>query len=422
MQLRAAAALIAMTVATAGCDLELINPNSPTEATVLSNQDELLGLAVGLQGQWAGSVRYFALPSALVTDEWGPRARALANDRTLFAGEPDPTFLAVAEPYRATFQIMRTANNLLANAPTVIDGAGLQTGVIALAKLHKAMALGQAIQIYEEMPVELATEGSPAESREVVLDTVIALLESARSDLQGVSDADLAGFRSRVLDPGIDLRSSIDAMLARYYLIDGQYDAALAAAERADSENASVYTYAGNEMNPIYQYSIALDYVWPLEELALEAEAGDQRVSFWTDPTVVDEQDAATLISPAEYTDRYDVYPLYQPDEVTLIKAEVHARQGNLVAALAEINDVRTQCDEGVADPAPCLTPLTLLDVPTQDAMLAQIAYERRYELFLTGLRWEDLRRLGEFTGETPKVDFLPFPLRECDTNPNLEC
>lgn len=422
MHTRIGTALLAMTLALTGCDLDLVNPNSPTEATVLTDADAIIGLTVGIQQQYASSVRDYTLPSALLTDEWGPRSRALAADKTMFAGQPDAGFGIVAAPFASTYQIVRTANNLLEHAPQVGLGQGLLAGILATAKLHKAMALGTAIQIYEEAPITLSLEGSAPQPRAVVLDSVLALLESARTDLEGVSDAELSGFRARALDPGINLRSSIDAMLARYYLIDGQYDQALAAANRADDETASVYTYAGTAQSPIYQYSIGLDYVWPLLSFAREAEAGDQRVAFWADTTTVDNLVTPPLVMPVAHTDRFSAFPLYMPDEMRLIRAEVHARQGSLQQALDEINAVRTQCEPGLMDPAPCLEPLTLADVPTQDAMLAQIAYERRYELFLTGLRWEDLRRLGQFTGDAAKIAFLPFPQRECDVNPNFPC
>lgn len=423
MTMRTGAALIALTLATAACDLDLVNPNSPTESTVLTSQDGLIGLAAGLQGIWAGAVRYYALPSALGTDEWGPRSQALAADKSLFAGTPDRGFLIVAEPYRETYDIMRTADNLIENAPQVGFGVGLESGILALAKFYKAMALGQAIQIYEEIPVNIEPQGAEPQPRDVVMDTVLNLLESARQDLAGVTDAELSGFRNRILDPGVDLESSINAMLARYYLIDGQYDAAFEAAGRADTTSASVVTYSGTAMNPIHQYTYALNYVWPLQSFAREAEPGDQRVERWADTTVTDVTVEPTLVQPVTYgePERTAPYPIYRPDEMTLIQAEVLARQGDLEGAIDLINQVRTQCTPGVEDPAPCLEPLTEADLPTQDDVLEQIAYERRYELFLTGLRLEDLKRLAPYTDAEPKIDFLPLPQRECETNPYVQ-
>ena len=176
-------------------------------------------------------------------------------------------------------------------------------------------------------------------------------------------------------------------------------------------------------MNTIHQYSSPeqLDYTWPLLSFAREAEDGDQRVAMWTDTMNIDDTVDPLLSAPVAYMDRFDPYPLYRPDEIRLIRAEVHARNNDLPEAIAEINAVRTQCDAGREDPAPCLEELTLADLPTQEDVLAQIAYERRYELFLTGLRWEDVRRLGQYTGDEAKVDWLPFPQRECDVNPSFE-
>src|SRR5690606_27050562 len=59
MHTRLGAALLVMSVLTTGCDLNLVNPNSPTEATVLTTDDGILGLAVGIQDQFAGGARHY---------------------------------------------------------------------------------------------------------------------------------------------------------------------------------------------------------------------------------------------------------------------------------------------------------------------------------------------------------------------------
>ena len=51
-------------------------------------------------------------------------------------------------------------------------------------------------------------------------------------------------------------------------------------------------------------------------------------------------------------------------------------------------------------------------------AVLAEILKQRRYELFLQGLRFDDLRRFNA----TRKYDFLPLPQSECDRNPAAPC
>jgi hypothetical protein len=53
---------------------------------------------------------------------------------------------------------------------------------------------------------------------------------------------------------------------------------------------------------------------------------------------------------------------------------------------------------------------------------LAEIARQRRYELYMQGLRWEDTRRLGEAITTTPVMPWLPIPRQECLTNPDAGC
>jgi hypothetical protein len=58
----------------------------------------------------------------------------------------------------------------------------------------------------------------------------------------------------------------------------------------------------------------------------------------------------------------------------------------------------------------------------TEAQLMAQILYERRFELYAQGLRWEDLRRLAAYTSKRPSIQFLPYPQSECDVNPANPC
>ena len=69
--------------------------------------------------------------------------------------------------------------------------------------------------------------------------------------------------------------------------------------------------------------------------------------------------------------------------------------------------------------------PQELLDaeeLDTQEALLDQIAYERAYELYSQGLRWEDARRLPEQVQASMWLRFLPIPLQECLANTGIDC
>jgi len=417
---RLGAALLAAALA-AACSLDKTNPNAPSEEQVITNSEGIITLAVGLQAQYAENVNIFLRAPSLVTDEWGTRPVALAADQSLVTGNPDPSFGVVSDPFAAGYRIARTADILVANAPGVLPTAGLKAGVTSLAKLFKAMALGNLTLQYQTLPANAGVGALPL-PRAQVQDTVIALLESARSDIAGVTDADLAGFRSRVLGSGIDLRNTIDAMLARYYLFRGRYAEALAAAQRVNLGVLSQLTFPNPGINPINNYSAVSRYTGARKVLFTEAEAADKRPAYWALRTAGVPGAPDSVFDFRKYGGRNDAYPLYLPDEMRLIMAEVYTRQGNFPAARTLINAVRTQATASLDEPAAGLPALTDAQLATEAQLLTQILYERRYELYAQGLRWEDLRRLRPYTPKRPTIEFLPYPQSECDVNPANPC
>lgn len=413
----------------AGCDmnLDLTNPNSPTEKTALGSLEGVIATSLGMQDQFTGSMLTYVRAPALVTDEWGTASRALAADQSLFFGEGvDASFGVVSGPYYATYRIARTADEIIAAVPTLPDiGAGFSAGLIANAKLFKAMALGMAAMQYERLPLGADVNGATLVPRAEAFAEVIRLLESARADLADVTDAELTGFNSRALTPSFNLRNTIDAMLARYYLYTNQYQAAITAAERVNLGVVSLFTYPDPDLNPIYNYSEIAVYVAALKSFGDEAEAGDERVTFWVDtartPYPAGNPPTVALRWFALFGTRNAPIPAYLPGEMLLIQAEAQARLGNLVAAVDLINEVRTKA--GTANtPGAELPPVSAAVLDTEAEVLAQIAYERSYELFSQGVRWEDLRRLGQYVGRAPKADFLPMPQSECNNNPSAGC
>jgi starch-binding outer membrane protein, SusD/RagB family len=426
---RTALALLAAGLVGAGCNfdryLDVTNPNAPTEGEVLTSIDGVIALAVGMQEQFASSMLIYVRAPALVTDEWGTRTAALAADQSLFLGNPDPTFGVVVGPYQATYRTIRSANSVIASAPQLGLGRGLEVGLIATARLFKAMALGMAIQQYERIPVDATLQGAPLQDRATVLADIIGLLEAARVDLASVTDAELATFRTRAQPTGFDLRNTVNAMLARYYLMNGQWQNAITAAERVNLNVISVFTYPDPQRNPIEQYAFGLNYVAALRSFVDEAQPGDQRPAYWvnTAAALLPANPPVPLQPLRQYSTRNEPFPVYLPGEMLLIRAEAHARLNQLPQARALINQVRTKCQPAPANqPAACLPALTDAQLPDLDAILRQVAIERRYELYMQGLRWEDLRRLGQYVGRAPKLAFLPLPLSECQLNPAAQC
>lgn len=416
--------LLTALFATTGCDLDLANPNGQPEEAVLNSPDGIVSLAVGMQGQYASSVADFIRASALVTDEWGSSTAALLNYQVLVTGTGlDRTYATIDAPFSSAYRVIRSANDLVAHAQAVGLDAGTGQAIVALAKLFKGMALGVAIQHFEEVPLDVSVQGPVPQAREVVLDTVLALLESARAEYAAIPTGELATFNGRVLGTGFDVANTINAMLARFYLMDGQHQKAIEAADRVSPTVRSVFSFSSVNVNPIYNISVGIKYVAALKSFADAAEAGDQRVAYWVDtgaPSFKGVPDSV-LVPLRQYQNRGDAFPVYLPDEMKLIKAEAYAQTDNLPMARTLINEVRTQ-SSAVNEPAANLPALSDLQLDTKDRILEQVAYERRYELYMQGLRWEDARRLGEALTTTLHTRFLPLPQQECLANPAQPC
>jgi len=413
----------AVAAGAAGCSLELTNPNAPTEETVVSDLDGVLAVAVGMQDQFAQTIDDYMVTNSLVTDEWGTRTASLIAYQSLLTGDNfDDSYLVVLTPWARSYSVIKSANTVLAGADQIGTGSALRAGTVALARLFKAMSYGMLIQQYEQVPIAVTTEGSLPQPRAIVLDTIFALLESARAEIASVSDADLAGFRTRVAGTGFDLRNTIDAMLARYYLIAGRYNDAITAANRVSPTILSVLAYPDPTVNPVQNLAFGLNYVAGLNSFVTQAEAGDLRPAYWLNTTTAGP--AGNPVDTAlrflrKYSTRNESFPLYLPDEMKLIKAEAFARTSRPAEALVLINEVRTQTSSPLDEPVAGLPPIVLV---TQAEMLAEIARQRRYELYEQGLRWEDTRRFGTALTTTPTLSFLPIPQQECDVNPANPC
>ena len=110
-------------------------------------------------------------------------------------------------------------------------------------------------------------------------------------------------------------------------------------------------------------------------------------------------------------------FPVYLPGEITLIKAEAYARNNDLVNALLELNKVVTKTavtdlyGVGANQPA-------LVGTFTQQQLLDQIYRNRCIELFMSGLKLEDMRRFARPNSER-KRNLFPYPFRERDNNAN---
>ena len=417
-----------------GCDLSIPNPNSASDAVVLTTRDGLLALSVGMRQYYANNT----LGSVIL----GPGAttrelRGVATFTSVLEIETGtaalPNFNSyVGNLWSQLYRVMSMAEDLQANAPTVLStDPATRDAVLAHASLFKAIALGTLAQNFEQAPLNSDRTGQATfVPRAQLLAEAIRLLTEARQLI--TTTAPSAEFTTKVTAGTLDLANTINAHLARYNLAAGNYDEAATAAAAVNLSSRSAFSYNAQNPNPIYQSIVLSKNFRPRNLFGLPAalvNRRDARLGFYlTNPTDV-VPDATlgrdTLRSVAGFfATQTAAIPVYLPDEMRLIQAEALVRQnGNLTQAVTLINAVRTQAPSADAFGVGAALP-AYSGALTADALLTEIYRQRAAELFMTGLRLPDSRRLNRPAPPASLVErtrnFYPYPQQERLTNPNV--
>ncbi|MEO8577472.1 MAG: RagB/SusD family nutrient uptake outer membrane protein [Gemmatimonadales bacterium] len=426
-------AVAAAAIAVAGCNLDLQNPNSPTEGQVTTSADGVIALATGLQGRFAQSYGNFAYMAGLVTDELASTTAALISISDAEQGSVAPGTAIADNVFNSIYRTIRTADDLLTGAEALSADIepGTRSGLKALAFALKAESLGEAIQSYQKTPLNTLGVTQPTyATRAEVLPVIRSLLDSAASQITGTPPSTF--FNNSILTPGVSLPNLIQLLRARYARMAGDDATALAAANlvaRSGTAAISVLTFPAPAVNFYANVTGGTNGVAPRRQFRLSMAAGDQRFAYFVvpSPTAVGRVNAL-LDNWNRYANPQAPLVVYYPDEALLIKAEALANQNNVAASQAALDSVRTDCTggRGIDDPKACLAPLS--GQLTKDQLLAEIYVQRKYELFSTGLRWEDSRRRNSVRGlvAAPAVPvdaqrcWLPYALGDRNANPNV--
>ena len=423
----------AAVIAVAGCNLDLQNPNSPTEGQVTTSPDGVIALATGLQGRFATSYGNFAYMAGLVNDEFASTTAALISISDAEQGSVAPGTAIADNVFNSIYRTVRTADDLLTGAEALsadIEG-GTRSGLKALAFALKAEALGEAIQSYQRTPLNTLGVTQPTyATRAEVLPVIRALLDSAADQIASTPPSTF--FNTSILTPGASLPNIIQIFRARYARIAGDDATAIAAANlvaRSGTTAISVLTFPAPAVNFYANVTGGTNGIAPRRQFRLSMAPGDQRFDYFVVPsTTAVGRVNALLDNWKRYANPQAPLPVYYPDEALLIKAEALANQNNLAASQAALDSVRTDCagGRGIDDPKACLP--ALAGQLNKDQLLAEIYTQRKYELFGTGLRWEDSRRRNSVRGlvAAPAVPidaqrcWLPYALGDRNANPNV--
>lgn len=408
---------IVAAVSITSCNLDKNNPNAPTQSAIFGSRQGIVSLAIGLQARYGAGMSSFVFPGGLISDELGAPSGALQSYKDAEVGALADTYDAVELPWRSHYQTVKSANDLIANAANVDLGDETLSGILSMSYLLKAASLGELVQQYQQIIIDPEAASPTFVDRATALTNVLGLLDTALTQANTFSAR--PEFDASIIAKGFSLKNTIYAMQARYQRLAGDWQAALAAANAVDTSVVSVMPFSDQAVNPIYDVSIT--YVRPRDTLRLAAETGDARVAFHiSGPTV--QGNVRPLRSFSQFGSRTVPIPFYWPGEVMLIKAEAYANTGQLVLAADQVNYVRTRCGGTTNQPKACLPALPPTSLLTQSQILAEIYNQRKYELFATGLRWEDVRRqsLVSATSAFAKRCWLLYPNSERNTEPNV--
>lgn len=420
----------------AGCSLDLVNPNAPTEVQVITSVDGVIALATGLQGRYAASYGNFAYMAGLVTDEFASKSASLISISDAEQGIV-PAATGIAENvFNRLYETIYQADDLLAGAEALKAGIepGTYSGLRVLAFTLKADALGQALQSYQQVPVSTYKVTQPTYvGRAAALTYVRQLLDSAVAQFQAQTPSTF--FNNNILTPGVNVPNVMYLFRARYARMAGDNAGAIAASNqvaRSGITALSVLTYPAPHINFYANVTGGTNGISPRRQWRLSMTGGDQRFTYFVVPsTTLTGRVNALLDDWNRYANPNAPLPVYFPDEALLIKAEALANQNtpaSLVESQAVLDSVRTDCTggRGIDDPKACLAPLG--GALTQAQLLDEIYLQRKYELLGTGLRWEDSRRRGAVRGPVaaPAVPvdgqrcWLPYAIGDRNANPNV--
>ncbi|MEO6070404.1 MAG: RagB/SusD family nutrient uptake outer membrane protein, partial [Chitinophagaceae bacterium] len=387
-----------LATAFAGCKKEYKNPNAATQQETLQSDRAATAVALGLQRVYtAGAASpLYALINAngFVTNELILRNAGNIPELQLSTGgnAVDATNTVLANVWTKSNKIIYDANNVIKFANGLTD-KNYSSGLISFASIFKALSIGNMAMLWEKVP-DTVGQNVPFIDRIDGYKKAVAILNNAITGYKANPPSALVMSR---LTSEIDILNTLYALKARYSLFAGDYAEALAAANLVDLSKKSFFNFEPLNQNPVYESATSTNNVYqPIDSTiglpaSLAPDMADKRIPFYIgiNPSIAPRYRIkgfyATNISPI---------PVYLPGEIILIKAEALARQNKLPEALIELNKVITKkpADDafGVgADLPPIAGPLT------QAQLLTEIYRQRSIELFMSGLRLEDMRRLG---------------------------
>ncbi len=415
--------LASLAMSMSGCIKDYEDPSSAIEESVVTNPRALAGVATGLQSRYSSgrsNIYNVVTASGFLAGELTLLNQGNTAELQLSLGGAslDGSNTVMSGLWVNSNKIIYDASVVITNSAGLSDKA-FSSGLIGYATIFKSLALGDLAAFWEKVPSGVGQDVTFI-TRQEAYAKIIADIDLA---LAGINANPISAAFYTNIPAGIDIVNSLRALKARYALYSGNFALALSTANTVDLTKKSSFQHnATINQNGIFVAVTGTNNLWqPVNNTlglptALVPTAGDKRIPFYISEnlTVAPRYRMAGFAATVS-----SEWPVYLPGEITLIKAEAYARQTSpdLANALIEINKIITKKPAadvfGVGADLPALVgPLTA------DETLAEIFRQRSIEMFLSGQKLEDSRRLARPQTER-KRNFINYPFRERDQNKN---
>jgi len=399
------------------CKKNYTNPTAVPEAQAFSSPQAMTGVAIGLQRLYTagrGSSLYNRVSiNGLLTSELIVLNQGNTGEYQLQlgSGSVDGTNSLMGGLWTTSNKMIFDADNVINNAANLGD-KNYASGLIGYATIFKALAIGDLAMFWEKVPAGIGQNVSFTD-RAQGFTAAVAAIDNALTAI--TANPISSGFLTN-LPGGIDIPNTLHALKARFSIFLGTNAQALTEANAASLTVKSTFNFTTVNLNPIFETATSTNNVTAVSNVntlglpaGLQPDPSDQRLPFYTTTAYASKIKGFAAASTTPW-------PVYLPGEMTLIKAEAYTRQNDLVNGLIELNKVVTK--QPASDPYGVGAGLAPVAGLTQAQILDEIYRQRCIELFISGLKLEDMRRFGRPNSEK-KRNFLPYPFLERDNNPN---
>jgi starch-binding outer membrane protein, SusD/RagB family len=424
-------------VGLAACDLDVEDLNNPGLDELSENPTPsgiaaaCTGLLIGNRTGTAAANGYVSQLGILGRESYNFDAADPRYVGELLAGPLNPGSPFGGNFWAAPYANIRLAEIILDGVDQVAEFEGAPASAIkGFVHTIKALDLLRVINTRDTIGAVIDTDNEGVDdlgaiaSKEEVLGEIASLLDQGAEELAEGGEAFPFPMHSGY--SGFDTPATFltfnRAIRARVAVYMEDYDAALdALAESFIDETASmdlgVYhsysTGSGDATNGLTNPNI---YAHP--SIVADAQEGDTRVDAKVVQVPEEEAGGAQGLTSdlkfTMYTSPESPVPIIRNEELILLRAEANWGNGDLAAAIDDLNVVRAAA--GLAALPPGLDAMEVED---------EILYNRRYSLlFEGGHRWIDLRRFDRLDELPIDLDGLvinvryPLPSAECDGRP----